>query len=99
MHDLSLTAAVAIFPPDFFFRVFIGAGVGAYLTSAGKTGTATFFDPYIELPAIGIQLNFHPITLEFEFGSQFVIDVGSNLLPQGLVRSTGLLHMGVGFKW
>ena len=99
MHDLSVTAAVALMPPDWIFRLFIGAGLGAYLTAAGTSGTATFFDPYIELPAIDIQLNFHPIIIDFEFGSQFVFDVGSNLLPQGLVRSTGLLHMGVGFKW
>lgn len=99
MHDLSLSVAVALLPPNWVVRVFVGVGLGAYITSAGKTGASTFFDPYLELPSIDVQINLHPIVLDFEIGSQYVFDSGINLLPQGLVRSTGMLRMGVGFKW
>lgn len=99
MHDFSLAIAASPFNPDSFFRVFFGVGLGAYVTAGSDGSGVSYFDPYLELPSIGIQFNLHPVTVDFELGSQFVLDLGGNLMPQGLVRSFGLLRGGVGFKW
>jgi hypothetical protein len=98
-HQISLEAAVALFtPPDWVLRAFAGAGLGAWISGNGQVGAPVFFDPYLQLPALSLQLNLHPVVAELECGAFIGLGGGANLLPAGLVKSFGLTRFSLGVK-
>jgi hypothetical protein len=98
-HQLSIEAAVALFtPPDWVVRAFVGAGIGAWITGSGLAGAPVFFDPYVQLPCLSLQLNLHPVVAELECGALIGLGGGANLLPAGLIKGFGLTRFSLGVK-
>lgn len=98
-----LIGAYLFFPPSSPFRLGLSTGGGAILSWTKAPNIPVFFDPYVDIANLWIELNISWFSislrsdLKYSLGGQ-----APNLLGQGVILWGGFLppiSLGVLFKW
>jgi hypothetical protein len=98
-----LVGEYLFFPPDFPFRLGVSAGTGAILSWSPAPGVPVFFDPYMDIVNLWIELNLQQFSISLRSDLKYALGGPTpNLLGQGLILWAGFLppiSLGVTFKW
>ena len=91
------------FPPESPFRLGVSAGTGAIVSWTQAPGVPVFFDPYMDLVNLWIELNLQWISISLRSDLKYAIGGPTpNLLGQGVILWGGFLppiSLGVTLKW
>jgi hypothetical protein len=98
-----LVGEYLFFPADCPFRLGISAGTGAIFSWSQALGMPVFFDPYMDIVNLWIELNLPWVSISLRSDLKYAIGGPSpNLLGQGLILWAGTIppiSLGVTFKW
>jgi TolB-like protein len=98
-----LVGAYVLFPPDSAFRLGVSAGVGAIFSWVPSSTVPVFFDPYVDIANLSLELNLPRLSIFLRSGLQYTLGGATpNLLGQGIDLWEGFLPpltLGALFTW
>jgi hypothetical protein len=98
-----LVGEYLFFPPDSPFRLGVSAGIGAIFSWIPVTGTPVFFDPYVDIASLWVELSFPRVSISLRSDLRYAMGGQTpNLLGQGVILWAGFLppiSLGVMYKW
>ncbi len=98
-----LVGGYLFFRPESLFRLGLSAGGGAFFSWTPFATAPVFFDPYVDIINLWVELNLPWVSLSLRSDLRYALGGPSpNLLGQGVILWAGFLppiSLGVVFKW